>query len=139
MSTTATHGKKTSLKVDNSGGALTDISNQCTSVDFAEDAEVAETTAFQDAAKTFVVGFKDGKISFQGNWSGVLDAHLGVILGQDATVSFELGPEGTASGKIKYTGEALLTSFKKTGQVKGVNQFTAELQISGDVTRGTFA
>jgi hypothetical protein len=139
MSVTAKHGKNNSVKVDNAAGTLTDISNQCTSVDFAEDAELAETTAFQDAAKTFVVGFKDSKISLQGNWSAALDTHLGTILGQEASVSFELGPEGTGSGKIKYTGEAFLTSFKKTGAVKGVNGFTAELQVSGAVTRSTFA
>jgi hypothetical protein len=135
----ASHGKKTSFKLDNSGGALTDISNQCTNVDLAEDAEVLETTAFQDTDKTFLVGFKDNKVTFQGRWGATIDAHLGAVLGQDATISFEIGPEGSGTGKVKYTGEAILTKFQKTGAVNAVNSFSGELQVSGPVTRGTFA
>lgn len=139
MSILAVHGKSTVVKIDNSGGVLTDITNSVKSLDFTEDAELAETTAFGDTNKTFVVGFKDGKFSLQGNWTGTIDSHLGTILGQTATVSFELGPEGGTTGKVKYTGEAYLTSFKKTGAVNSVNGYTAEFQVSGAVTRGTYA
>ena len=136
---TAVHGKKTVVKVDNASNVLTDISNQCKNLDFNEDVDLAESTAFQDTDKTFVVGFKDNKFTLQGNWSSTLDAHLGTVLGQDATLSFELGPEGSASGKVKYTGEAYLVKFQKTGSIGAVNSFSAEFQVSGAVTRGTYA
>lgn len=135
----AVHGKKTVVKIDNASGVLTDISNQCKNLDFNEDVEMAESTAFQDTDKTFVVGFKDNKFTLQGNWNGTVDAHLGAILGQDATVSFELGKEGSASGKIKYTGEAYLVKFSHGSGVNALNGFTAEFQVNGPVVRGTYA
>ena len=33
------------------------------------------------------------------------DAIFGAVIGQSATLSYEYSPEGTASGKVKYTGE----------------------------------
>jgi hypothetical protein len=135
----AKHGKKYVVKIDNAGGVLTERSNNFKSVDFEENVELLDSTAFQDTDKTYEVGFKDNKFSGSGNWTAAIDAHLGAILGQDATVSFELGPEGSTTGSVKYTGECRLVSFKKNGSVSSLNTFTAEFQISGPVTRGTYA
>ena len=135
----AKHGKKNVVKVDDSGGTLRDISNYCKQVDFEESVDLQDSTAFGDTDKTYEVGFKDNKFSCSGNWHPTLDGYLGPILGQDATVSFELGPGGSTTGQVKYTGEARLTSFKKGGGVQSLNTFSADFQISGAVTRGTYA
>lgn len=135
----AKHAKKYVVKVDDSGGTLRDISNYCKQADFEESVDLQDSTAFQDTDKTYEVGFKDNKFSLQGNWHTTLDGYLGPILGQDATVSFELGPGGSTTGNVKYTGEARLVSFKKSGGVQSLNSFTAEFQITGAVTRGTYA
>ena len=133
------HGKSTSLKVDNSGGSLTDISDTLTDVSFPETIETAETTSFGSNSKTYIVGLKDATISISGNFDATVDAHLAGIAGQSATVSFEYGPEGTTSTFVKYTGEAILTSYEKSGAVGDVVTYSAEFQVTGAVTRGAFA
>ena len=92
--------------------------------------------------KGFITAFKAigagcATISISGLWDATLDGVLGGIMGQSATVSFEYSPEGTASGKIKYTGEAIATSYNQASPVGDVVTFSADLQVSGAVTRGT--
>lgn len=133
------HGKSTVFKVDNSGGTLTDISNTLTDVSFPQTVETAETTSFGSSAKTYIVGLSDSTVSVSGNFDATVDAHLAGILGQAATVSFEYGPEGSTAGQVKYTGEAILTSYEKSGAVGDVVTYSAELQVTGAVTRGSYA
>ena len=133
------HGKSTVFKVDNSGGTLTDISNTLTDVGFPQTVETAETTSFGSSAKTYIVGLTDSTLSVSGNWDATVDAHLAGILGQAATVSFEYGPEGSTSTYIKYSGEAILTSYEKSGAIGDVVSYSAEFQVTGAVTRGTWS
>lgn len=136
---TFTHGKATVFKVDNSGGTLTEISNVLTDVSFPQTVETAETSSFGSSAKTYVVGLSDATISVSGNFDATVDAHLSGILGQAASVSFEYGPEGSATSDAKYTGECILTSYEKSGAVGDVVTFSAEFQVTGAVTRGTYS
>jgi hypothetical protein len=133
------HGKSTVFKVDSSAGTLTDISNTLTDVSFPQTVETAETTSFGSSAKTYVVGLSDSTVSVSGNFDATVDALLGGVLGQAATLSFEYGPEGSANGSVKYTGEAILTSYEKSGAVGDVVTFSAEFQVTGAVTRGTYS
>lgn len=132
------HGKNAVFKVDNSGGTLTDISAYCDEVSLPRSIETGETTTYGKTAKTYIVGLTDATISVSGKWDSTLDAHLAGILGQDATVTFEYGPEGSASSRIKYTGEAILTSFETSSPVADVVTFSAEFQCSDTITRTTF-
>jgi predicted secreted protein len=133
------HGKSTVFKVDNAAGTLTDISNTLTDVSFPQSVETAETTSFGSSAKTYIVGLSDSTVSVSGNFDATVDTHLAAILGQAATVSFEYGPEGSTNGQVKYTGEAILTSYEKSGAVGDVVTYSAELQVTGAVTRGTYS
>jgi hypothetical protein len=133
------HGKNTVFKLDDSGATLRDISAYLTSVSFPRSQELAETTTFGATAKTFLAGFGDATISIEGNWDPTVDGYLAGILGQAATVSFEYGPEGGTTGDIKFSGEAILTSYETSSGINDVTTFSAELQVSAGVTRGTFA
>lgn len=133
------HGKSAVFKVDNSAGTLTDISNTLNSVSFPREAEVLETTSFGSSDRTYIVGFKNGTFSIEGSFDATVDAHLAGILGQDATVSFEYGPEGSTSTFTKYTGECIMTAYETSVGVDDVVSYSAEFQITGAVTRGTYA
>jgi predicted secreted protein len=135
---TFTHGKSTSFKVDNAAGTLTDISNTLTDVSFPQTVETAETTSFGSNAKTYVVGLSDATISISGNFDTTVDTHLSAITGQTATVTYEYGPQGTTAGNVRYTGEAIVTSYEKSGAVGDVVTYSLELQATGAVTRNTF-
>jgi hypothetical protein len=133
------HGKSTVFKVDNSGGTLTDISNTLTDVGFPQSVDTAETSTFGSSAKSYVVGLTDSTLSISGNFDATVDAHLAAVLGQAATLSFEYGPEGSTAGFVKYTGEAILTSYEKSGAIGDVVSYSAEFQVSGAITRGTYS
>ena len=134
-----THGKDSVFKLDNASGSLTDISSFVNNVDFPESADVSETTTLGSAgnSKTYIAGLKDSSISLSGLWDATADAIFGAVVGQSATLSYEYSPEGTASGKIKYTGEAILTSYSISSPVGDAVGYSADLQVSGAVTRGT--
>lgn len=133
------HGKSTVFKVDNNAGSLTDISNTLTDVSFPQSVDTAETSAFGSSAKTYIVGLTDGNFSVSGNFDATVDAHLAAIVGKTDSVSFEYGPEGSTSTYTKYTGECILTSYEKSGAIGDVVTFSAEFQITGAITRGTYA
>jgi len=133
------HGKSAVFKIDDSGGTLRDISNSLNSISFPREAEVLETTSFGSSDRTYIVGFKNGTISIEGSFDATYDGYLAGILGQDATVSFEYGPEGSTSTYTKYTGECIMTSYESTAGVGDVVSYSAEFQISGAVTRGTYS
>lgn len=132
------HGKNTVFKLDNAGGTLTDISNVLNNVSFPRETEILETTSFGSSFRTYVVGFQNATISIEGSYDASVDAHLAGVLGQDATLSFEYGPEGATAGNVKYTGEAYLTSYETSGAVGEIVSFSAELQVSGAVTRAAY-
>ena len=132
-----THGKDSVFKLDNASGSLTDISTYVNNVDFPETADVSETTTLGADNKTYIAGLKDATISLAGLWDATADAIFGQVVGQSATLSYEYSPEGTATGKIKYTGEAILTSYAISSPVGDAVGYSADLQVSGAVTRGT--
>tara|TARA_R100000805_G_C3610667_1_gene111275 strand:- start:539 stop:949 length:411 start_codon:yes stop_codon:yes gene_type:complete len=132
-----THGKDSVFKLDNASGSLTDISSFVNNVDFPETADVSETTTLGADNKTYIAGLKDATISLAGLWDATADAIFGAVVGQSATLSYEYSPEGTASGKIKYTGEAILTSYAISSPVGEAVGYSADLQVSGAVTRGS--
>jgi hypothetical protein len=133
------HGKSAVFKVDNSGGSLTDISDTLNSVSFPREAETLETTSFGSSDRTYVVGFKNATISVEGSFDATVDTHLAGILGQEASVSFEYGPEGSTSTFTKYTGECLMTSYETSAGVGDIVTYSAEFQITGVITRGAYS
>jgi hypothetical protein len=133
------HGKSTVFKVDNAAGQLTNISDTLTDVSFPQSADTAETSTFGSSAKSYVVGLTDSTLSVAGNFDATVDAHLAGVLGQAESLSFEYGPEGSTNGLVKYTGECILTSYEKSGAIGDVVSYSAEFQVTGAITRGTYS
>lgn len=132
------HGKTAVFKIDDSGGTLRDISDSLNSISFPREAEVLETTSFGSSDRTYIVGFKNATISIEGSFDATYDGYIAGVLGQDATISFEYGPEGSTSTRVKYTGECILTSYESSAGVGDVVNVSASYQITGAVTRGTY-
>lgn len=133
---TFVHGKSTHFEVDDTGGTSRDISDTLTSVDFPETIETAETTAFGSTYKSYIVGLRDATISVSGIWDATVDGYF--IGTEPATRSFIYGPAGDTAGNVKYTGEAILTSFSVSNPVGDVVTYSADFQCTGGVTRTTF-
>lgn len=134
---TFVHGKSTNFQLDDTSGTIRDISNTVTSVDFPETLDTAETTAFGSSAKSYIVGLTDATISVSGIWDATVD---GYIAGgaEPASRSFVFGPAGSTVSNVKYTGEAIVTSFSISNPVGDVVTFSLDLQVTGAITRGTY-
>ena len=133
---TFVHGKSTFFSVDDTGGTVRDISDTLTSVDFPETIDTAETTAFGATSKSYIVGLRDATISVSGLWDATVDGYF--IGTEPATRSFVFGPAGNTSGYVKYSGECILTSYSVSSPVADVDTFSADFQVTANVTRGTF-
>ena len=133
---TFVHGKSTYFNLDDTGGTARDLSDTLTSVDFPETIDTAETTAFGATSKSYIVGLRDATVSVSGLWDATVD---GYMLGTEpATRTWLFGPAGSTGGNIKYTGEAVLTSYGISNPVGDVISYSLDLQVTGYVTRTTF-
>ena len=134
---TFVHGKSTNFTLDDTAGSVRDISNTVTSVDFPETLDTAETTAFGSNAKSYIVGLTDATISVSGIWDATVD---GYIAGgaEPASRSFVFGPAGSTAGNVKYSGEAIVTSYSISNPVGDVVTYSLDLQVTGAITRGTY-
>ena len=132
------HGKATVFKLDNASASLTDISNTLTDVTFPQKVDTAETTAFGASAKSYIVGLTDGTLSLSGTFDATVDALFGGVVGLATALNWNYGPEGSTTGYVKYSGLGYVTSYQKSGTVGDVVKYTAEIQITGAVTRATW-
>jgi hypothetical protein len=136
----AKRGRDADFRLDNAAGSLIDLSRKGMSINFSREAPPDEATAFQPPGgdREYISGgFKDNKFDVEGFVDATVATHMNAILGQEATSSFQIGPEGTTSGNRKYTGECFLTNYVEQ-IVLGVNKFTASFQVTGQVTVGTY-
>lgn len=136
------HGKGLAFKIDNSAGTLQTLTSFVDSVDFDNSVALGDTTTAGAEDKTFVSGQAEHGLSISGKWDDTAstgpDAVLFGLVGLETTSTFEFGPAGSTSGKVKYTGECFLTGYKCSDPVGGVVAYTADFKITGAVTRTTW-
>jgi predicted secreted protein len=132
------HGKSSVFKVDNAAGTLTDISTYVKDCSLAESIDVPETSTFGSSAKTFLTGLYTGTFSISGLFDPTANTVLSGIVAASESKSIEYGPAGSTAGNPKFTAEAIMTSYSITGDVADAVQFSAEFQITGAVTLGTY-
>ncbi len=139
------HGKNTVVQVDNAAGSLTAITAYTNESSWPQEIDATETTVFGQGNKTYIVGLADSKFSCGGLLDPALDTIMtavcagliaGTVTGETSTI--EYSPAGTASGSPKYTAEGILTSYEVSSGVGDADEWKAEYQITGAVTRTTY-
>lgn len=128
------HGSKALFKINDVGAVLRDISTFLTSAGLPRDVDTAETSTLGTVDKTFIQGLRGASIPLDGNFDPTVDGYLAGLLGAVAT-PWEYYPQGTGTGLIKYNGSALLTSYGINTDVGDAGKITAELTVTGAVTR----
>lgn len=113
-----------------------DISAYCDDAGLDVGIDTAETTAFSATWKTYIEGLAVAKFSLKGNFdptvtTGPAAVLTGLIGGGAKTVVFN--PAGTATGELKRTVSAILTSYTESSPVGGKVTFTAAFQGTGSV------
>jgi hypothetical protein len=135
------HGKSTVFKLDNSAGSLVDLSAYLNTVSLPFSVDSHETTTFGQTDKTYLAGLGDATISIGGPWDLTLDGHMigvrnALKAATLASASFLFQPQGAGTGKVEYTGEiAVVTGYNVDDPVGDLVTWTADLQVTGSVTR----
>ena len=136
------HGKSSYFGIDDSGASVVDISAYVTNVDFSRDIDTPESTTYGNDDRTYIPGLAGATLSVSGYWDSTADTGPDEVLsenvGKATTSTFNYGPEGTTTGDIIYHGECILTNYSISSPVDGIVSYTADFQISGAVTRGSW-
>lgn len=132
------HGKNAQFVI-----GATNISNVLNEASLPREIETAETTAFGTQDKTYITGLSDATVSLSGMFDATADTAINAIItnlksGSIASASFRYGPAGSAAGKPKFEGDALITSYELSSPVGDVVTFSLELQVTGPVTGDTY-
>lgn len=134
-------GKLSIFTIADAGSTVRDISADITSVDgLPGDAAMLDTTSFGATAKTKLGGLRDAKVTVKGFFNDTAstgsDAVLSGIVGLSR--AFVYGPSGSTTGMRKYSGNALLATYKLSSPVAGMVTFQADFELDGPVTVGTY-
>jgi len=137
------HGKNAHFALDGTAATLVSISDTLNEISMPREIETAETTAFGNADKTYITGLGDATISLSGMFDATVDSTISGDIanlksGSVSSLSFEYGPSGSAASAVKFSGEALITSYELSSPVGDVVTYSLELQVTGAVTRGAF-
>ena len=130
------HGKDAEVYINDSGDTERNLTSYATSVGIPAEVETAEVSTLGDDDKVYVTGLRDRTISIEGKWDGTVDGYLSGLLGGTPRV-WKVFPAGSAAGRPYYSGSAILTSYEVSADVGDAVSFSAEIQNSGAVTRGT--
>lgn len=130
---TFTHGKNAKFYLVDSGATERDISNVLTTIDFPRTADTAEVSALGDGAKAYIAGLRDATFNLGGSRDTTVEGYIDGVLGTLTTFSYL--PEGSATGRIKYSGTVIVTQYQPTSAINDANKFTGAAQVSGSVTR----
>lgn len=123
----ASHGKN--AKVFANGYEL---SGYLKSAGITKTADVAESSALGDSAKTYVAGMKDATFAGEGMFDGAADAVdqvLAAALGTDGSELVYL-PVGDTLGTFGYGMQSTQTSYSATSPVDDVVSISVEAQSS---------
>lgn len=136
----AVHGKGSSFNIDDIGTTQRDLSSFLNNIDFPQDAELADDTAFGDSSRSFVVGLKGASITLDGHFTvadNEADDVLADLYSAGTNTPFEYWPAGTGASKVVYYGNGIVENHTITGNVGDLITFSTSIRVSGNVTRST--
>lgn len=132
------HGKDSVFTIDSDT-----LTTYLTDISLDRSVDEAETSTMGGESKTFLPGMDEATISIAGRYDSTAstgpDAVLAALVGNDTLVAFEYGPEGSANGAVKYSGNCFATSYNVSAPVADIVAFTATFRVSGAVTKGTYS
>lgn len=129
--------KDMEFQLVNVTGGTIQMGQYLTKCDIKDAGNVIDVTTAGAAAHSYIRGLKDADISVE----GIFDPAAGTILFNLGTASgsyFAYAPQGTASGKQKYSGTCLLTSYSAPANIDEAVTFSADFKVSGAITVGTY-
>ena len=132
------HGKNTAVYIDEF-----DLTSYFTDVSITQENEVAETTAFGDTNKSYLLGLRAGTLSMSGMWSADTDGsdeELQALLGNATTPLLTVREGAAAIGGSAVIAQANETSYAISSPVADVHTVSADFECTpNQVSNLTFA
>lgn len=104
---------------------------------------LSDVTSFGDTGERFIPGLQGLTFTVTGQFDTAASTGSITVLNglrtTTATSSFEFGPEGSTTGKIKYSGECWMENFTVDASVKDKVPFSATFRLDDGLTVGTYA
>lgn len=96
--------------------------------------DTAETTVYGDGDKRYLAGLRDATIPWKGNFSSTHAKKFEAMLGNSTGPYIIYAPESTATGRRKYKGAAIISSYKVASPIGDKVGLEVELQVTGAIT-----
>ena len=136
--------KASAFQIDDTGSTERNLSAYITEITgLPGPRNLNEVTALGDGGAKFIPGLENVQISLSGIYDDTAttgpEAVLGPLRTHTAAVDFNYGPKGLTSGFLKYSGTCWVMTYENQTRVGNRVEWTATLQVEGQVTRGTYA
>lgn len=128
------HGK--GVEVLYGGAKLTSFFND---VSVSRNLDTAETSAFGDDAKTYVLGMEDGTLSLSGMFDGAegaVDDTLRATIGAASNDAVTVAPEGLTVGLRAFSAGAKQTTYDVSSPIGDVVSVSLDMQADSGIDRG---
>jgi hypothetical protein len=138
------HSKQSVVMLDSAGGTPTNISTYCNAQEPPRELDEVDVTTFGATSRQYISGFANGTVTMGGPWSRESDQFFSPLFAAFknatiATASWEYGPEGNASGDVKYSGELVMLSYSGAkAAIDNAQEWEAEFRVTGDLTVGVY-
>lgn len=137
------HGKDIDFQLDDAAGTLRLVKIFLNSVSGLPGARgLSETTAFGDQGTRYIPGLANTTFQIAGHFDTTATTGITTVLNglrtAVATSSVVYGPEGSVTGKVKYTAECWLQEFTIDAAVADRVPIAATFQIDGVVSSGVY-
>lgn len=119
--------------------SLTDFSLKTMDVNLDRVSDQLDGTCFQATYRAKEQGFKDGNLSITYHFDPTVYIQLTDIFNNNETVIFELGPDGTTTGKVKITGSFIILKVGTPVKVNTVLVVPISADTTGTVTDALFS
>lgn len=137
------HGRNGAFYLTDTVATQRNFTAYLDSVDFSMDEDASETTVIGLSARTYVPGLYSGSISLSGKYdngaTATPDQYLDqLIVAGTVNPTWVHAPNGSAATRPYRTGSCVVTNYSVSEPYDDVITWTASLQVSGTITRGTF-
>ena len=137
------HSKVSVFLLDDVNAAQRDLSAYLTEISgLPGGRELLQQTGVGAGGRERDAGLENGMFRISGFFDDTAtlgpDAVLGPLVAHTAAVDFEYGPKGSTATYVKYYGTCWCRRYALGSSVGGYVTFTAEFEVQGQVTRGTF-
>ena len=137
------HGRSAAFYLTDAVATQRNLTAFVDSVDFSMDEDASETTTLGNSARTYVPGLYTGTIEISGKWdnggTATPDQWIpALITAGTISPTFNYAANGSAAGRPFQSGACIVTNYAASSPYDDVVTWSASMQITGAITRGTF-